>query len=63
MAKIQGGGPTIVIIQSVFIFLTLVPVLLRLWARRLKKRQLVLNDWAAVAALARSIQSLRMHVY
>lgn len=62
MTLIHGAGATIVVIETVFSFLALVAVLLRVWARRLKKRQLALNDWAAMAALVSNIYPPRMHV-
>lgn len=54
MTLIHGAGATIVVIETVFSCLALVAVLLRIWARRLKRRKLALNDWAAIAALASS---------
>ena len=41
------------VVQTLFSALAIVAVGLRLWARRLTKRQLVFNDWAAIAALVR----------
>lgn len=61
MTLIHGAGATIVVVETVFSCLALVAVLLRIWARRLKRRKLALNDWAAIAALASSAELL-MHL-
>ena len=52
MTLIHGqASVTIVVVETVFSSLAIVAIGLRIWARRLMKRRLSLNDWAAVAAL------------
>ena len=51
MDQIKGLGVSIVVLISVCNFLAVIAVLMRLWARRIMKRKLVLNDWAAVVAM------------
>ena len=46
----QGGGITLVVIVSVFVPLVIASTTLRLWARRLKHKNLEINDYAAIVA-------------
>ena len=52
MTLIHGyASVTIVVVETVFSFAAVVAIGLRIWARRLIKKQLSLNDWAAFTAL------------
>ena len=43
--------PGLYIVETIFTFLATLAVCLRLWARRLTKRQLAISDYAAIGAL------------
>ena len=36
---------------AVFTLIAIISVILRIWSRHLKRQELALNDWAAIAAL------------
>ena len=58
MTLIHGqASVTIVVVETVFSSLAIVAIGLRIWARRLMKRRLSLNDWAAVAALVTKVHT------
>ena len=44
-------GARLIVILTIFVFLDILTVGLRLWARRIKKKKLALNDWAIIAGL------------
>lgn len=46
----QGGGITLVIFVCLFLPLTIIATVFRIWARRLKRKQLEINDYAAIIA-------------
>ena len=48
------AGTMLIIVLSVFLFFDLLVVGLRLWARRIKKKKLALNDWAIILSLVRT---------
>ena len=50
----MAGVIALYVVETIFTVLALLAVALRLWARRLTKRELALNDWAAIAALVGS---------
>lgn len=54
----QGGGTTLVVFVAVFIPLCIASTILRIWARRVKKKQLEVNDFAVVVATVRVTPSV-----
>lgn len=44
-------GVKILVLGAVFTLIAIVAVILRLWSRQLKRQEMALNDWAAIAAL------------
>ncbi|MCJ1345442.1 hypothetical protein MMC31_003649 [Peltigera leucophlebia] len=44
-------GLKILVLGAVFTLIAIVAVILRLWSRQLKRQEMALNDWAAIAAL------------
>lgn len=44
-------GVKIIIFGAVFTLIAIFAVILRIWSRHLKRQELALNDWAAIAAL------------
>ena len=50
-SAIMAGIAALYAVETVFTVLALLAVGLRLWARHLTKRELALNDWAAIGAL------------
>ena len=47
----MAGIAALYVVETLFSALALLAVALRLWARHLTKRELALNDWAAIGAL------------
>ena len=56
--KLRLGGIIIVVVCAVFVVAASLAVVLRLWARRIKRIRLSLNDYLAVAALVRDLQRM-----
>ena len=54
MSPVKGNGIKVVIVETVFTFLSVIAVILRIWARRITKKVLAINDWAAISACVRS---------
>ena len=50
----MAGIAALYVVETLFSVLALLAVALRLWARHLTKRELALNDWAAIGALVNS---------
>ena len=50
----MAGIAALYVVETLFSALALLAVALRLWARHLTKRELALNDWAAIGALVNS---------
>lgn len=44
-------GVKIIVFGAVFTLIAIFAVILRIWSRHLKRQELALNDWAAIAAL------------
>jgi hypothetical protein len=44
-------GAKLVIVETIFIFLDILAVLGRLWARRIQRKSLEFNDWSIIVAL------------
>lgn len=44
-------GVKIIVFGAVFTLIVIFAVILRIWSRHLKRQELALNDWAAIAAL------------
>lgn len=44
-------GVKIIVFGVVFTLIAIFAVILRIWSRHLKRQELALNDWAAIAAL------------
>lgn len=44
-------GVKLIVFGAVFTLIAIISVLLRIWSRHLKRQELALNDWAAIAAL------------
>lgn len=44
-------GVKIIVFGAVFTLIAIISVILRIWSRHLKRQELALNDWAAIAAL------------
>ena len=53
-SAIMAGIAALYAVETVFSVPALLAVALRLWARHLTKRELALNDWAAIGALVNS---------
>ena len=53
VSKLAVNGPGLLdlCIQTVLLFLCFVSVGLRLWSRKLQRKELQLNDWLIVAAM------------
>lgn len=51
----KNGGVTLLVVSYTFLPLTVITVLLRIWARRLKKTTLQLNDYAIIIGSVRVI--------
>lgn len=54
MSLVKGNGIKVVIVETVFTFLSVIAVILRIWARRITKKVLAINDWTAISACVRS---------
>ena len=50
----MAGIAALYAVETIFSVLALLAVAFRLWARHLTKRELALNDWAAIGALVSS---------
>lgn len=44
-------GVKVIVFGAVFTLIAIISVILRIWSRHLKRQELALNDWAAIAAL------------
>ena len=55
--KLKPGGVAIAVICIVFIIPATLAVILRVWARRIKRVHLVWNDYLIVAALVRGFST------
>lgn len=44
-------GVKVILFGAVFTLIAIISVILRIWSRHLKRQELALNDWAAIAAL------------
>jgi hypothetical protein len=55
MSPVKGNGIKIVIVETTSTFLSVIAVILRIWARRITKKELAINDWAAIGACVQSL--------
>lgn len=55
---IPSGGLMVIVINTIFLFLAIVAVILRFWARFLSKRRISLDDYLIVAGLIFTIATI-----
>lgn len=53
--RLRPGGVAILVICIIFLIPAALAVILRLWARRIKRVHLVLNDYLIIAALVKDL--------